>query len=120
MIHAAFTLSMLVIFAAISAIPVCVCAEECKIVDYADHIEVACVGNPANNPVTAPKSSSSPESPIQESSDKNAQGRPAPDSDAPPNGAQVSRKRKMLETIRTLNNHRFDTVDSPPRSDAAK
>jgi hypothetical protein len=100
--------------AVIAVSPDYVSADDCKVTDYIDHVEVECVGTPANNPVILPKPSPAQEAVVQESAGSAIQKQPAPDKDMSANGAQVSRRRQHIEGIRTLGLHRFDSSESQP------
>jgi hypothetical protein len=104
-----------VIIAAIAAGPASVSADSCKISEYADHIEVVCVGSPASSRALPQKSEPAQRIDAQETSEVIVQQQPAPDTATTVlNGAQTSRIRSQLEAIRTLNSHRFETAVSQP------
>jgi hypothetical protein len=77
-------------------------ADGCKLTDFADHVELVCIGKAANNQTGAPKSLQP-----QSAATSDTSG-----SDTLINGAQASRKRRQIETVRSLNTHRFDTVET--------
>lgn len=65
-------------------------AIDCRVIEYADHYEAVCVGDPHYSA----KLSEQKDSSIDVTK-----------------GAQVSRKRQRIEDIRSLNSRRFDPVD---------
>lgn len=74
-------------------------AKDCRIIEYPDHYEAVCVGDPRY-------ALKQPELPAN-----------APDTTK---GAQVSRKRQRLEEIRSMNEHRFEAVEAQPAPEAAE
>jgi hypothetical protein len=77
-------------------------ADNCKLIDFADHVELICIGNAAINQTSSPKSLQPQTSATPDTSGN----------ETPVNGAQVSRKRRQLETVRSLNTHRFDVIET--------
>ncbi len=71
-------------------------AKNCRVIEYQDHFEAVCFGDP-NYTLKQPEHA-------------------APNS-AITNGAQVSRQRRRIEEIRSLNAHRFDAVEANPSPD---
>ncbi len=104
----------LAVVSVIAVSPDFVSADDCKVTDYIDHVEVECIGTPASNPVIVPKPSPPLEVNVQESSGSVAQQQPAQDKDMSANGAHVSRRKKNIEAIRALGPHRFDSAESQP------
>ena len=64
-----------------------VAAQDCRLIEYADHVEAVCTGDPRVVPERIA---------------------PAVPEKTTPNGAQVSKQRQNLERIRTMNAHRFE------------
>ncbi len=105
----------LAVVAAIAASPDYVSADDCKVTDYVDHVEVECIGTPTSNPVIVPKKPlPAQEVIVQESSGSAAQQQPASAKDMSANGAQVSRRRKNIEAIHSRGLHRLDSAESQP------
>lgn len=88
----------LILFAGVAFLPcIAFAAKDCRVIEYPDHYEAVCVGDPKY-------ALKQPEQP-----DYNP---------ATTKGAQVSRKRQRIEEIRALNAHRFDAVEAQSAPDA--
>jgi hypothetical protein len=74
-------------------------AKDCRVIEYADHYEAVCVGDPNYSA----KPSEQKDSKVDDSK-----------------GAQASKKRGRIEEIRSLNAHRFDPVESKEASETIK
>jgi hypothetical protein len=93
--------SILLIILLFIAFPAASNASGCKILDFSDHVDVICNGEHDNkiylNRVpntnnTSEKQSISSESPTN-------------------NGAQVSKRRRDIESVRSLNNKRYEPLE---------
>lgn len=83
-----------IIFGTVLLLPcTAVAAPDCRLVEYADHVEAVCTGDPRALP--ADSTPPAPEKPRA-------------------NGAQVSKQRQNLEKIRTMNAHRFEATQATP------
>jgi len=72
-------------------------ADNCRVIEYHDHIEVVCIGTPA-------QTSAAPSAGTTVVNNEK--------------GAEVSRKRRHLQTIRNQNAHRLDDVIDKPADNA--
>jgi hypothetical protein len=74
-------------------------AKDCRVVEYADHYEAVCVGDPDY----------SVKQPEQKDSGIDAT-----------KGALASKKRQRIGDVRSLNAHRFDSIESQAAPDTIK
>jgi hypothetical protein len=74
-------------------------AKDCRVVEYADHYEAVCVGDPNYSA----KQSEQKDSSIDVTK-----------------GAQASKKRQRIGDVRSLNAHRFDPIESQAVPDTIK
>lgn len=89
-----------ILFAGLVLLPCLVFAvTDCRVVEYPDHFEAVCVGDPKYTPEQPEQADSNP---------------------AATKGAQASRKRQRIEDVRSLNAHRFVTVETQPIPDAGE
>lgn len=70
--------------------PMSLAAKECRVIEFSDHFEAVCVGDP-NYALKQREHAASNLTPTK--------------------GAEVSRKRQRISDIRSLNAHRFDAVE---------
>jgi hypothetical protein len=87
-----FAVALLFPFAAIAA-------KDCRVVEYPDHFEAICTGD-----------------------QKLKTGQPEQGfaGQALASGAQVSKRRQRIEDIRSLNQHRMDTVENQANQDTSE
>ena len=70
---------------------IAIAAKECRVIEYPDHFEAVCVGDP-NYAIK--------------------QREQAVSNTTPTNGAEASRKRQRIIDVRSLNTHRFDATET--------